>query len=159
MNGRGRGEGGASQSRENPYQNNQTKNEKVTKKKYTYLRKILLHLLKLLLQASCFASVPCEKLLKNEKMLQMVLLNKHCVDMGFCSFVFSKVLTSHSPQALRRFSPLVLTIILLSSLMFIILVSSYATITTSIWLVKQEYFVKLYIKQFKGTENYCLEST
>ena len=36
-----------SQSRENPYQNHKTKNEKV-EKKCTYLRKIMLHFLKFL---------------------------------------------------------------------------------------------------------------
>ena len=44
------------QNYENPYQNHQTKNERVTKK-YTYVRKIMLHFLKFLQQGSCFASV------------------------------------------------------------------------------------------------------
>ena len=46
------------QNYENPYQNHQTKNERVTKK-YTYVRKIMLHFLKFLQQGSCFASVQC----------------------------------------------------------------------------------------------------
>ena len=50
-----------SQNCENPYQNHQTENKKITKK-CTYLRKIMLHFLKLLSQGSCFASVQCGRL-------------------------------------------------------------------------------------------------
>ena len=50
-----------SQSRENPYQNHQTKNEKVTKK-CSYLRKIMLYYQKFLPQGICFSSVQCGRL-------------------------------------------------------------------------------------------------
>ena len=49
------------QNCENPCQNHQTKNEKVTKK-CTYLWKIMLHFLKFLALGSCFASVQCGRL-------------------------------------------------------------------------------------------------
>ena len=49
------------QNCQNPYQNHQTKNKKVTKQ-CPYLRKIMLHFLKFLPQGSCFASVQCGRL-------------------------------------------------------------------------------------------------